>query len=236
MQIESDFRQGELLLNPEQVNLTYLKSFLNYPANRELPGYVQSFLQSSVFPCLAMTPIRYQYRLLPINHHSEKNQSIKLSSHFTRSTFQGPVIYQLLKDCSHCLVFLLNLSGTIEEDPVQAFLTYTSFNSILQSALDQFKKELIKTLAINKSVLTKRFAPGYCGWPIEEQSKILNLLKPEAIAVKMTPAYMLDPPHSLTGVYGLRRNVPCTENIPCYTCTSVTCSVHFDFLNLNSVV
>ncbi len=236
MQIDRNFQQGQLFLYPAQLNLTYLKSFLSYPADRELPDYVQSFLSTSVLPRLAVTPIRYQYRLLPINKHLEKNHTIELSAGPGKFLFQGPVIYQLLKGCSHCLVFLLNLTGTIEDDSLRTFLYYASFNSILQTALDHFKKEIIQILSINESTLTKRFAPGYCGWAIEEQQKILALLKPAAIGVQLTSAQMLDPPHSLTGVYGLRRDVQQIEKIPCYTCTSVTCSVHLDFLKHNSVV
>ena len=122
----------------------------------------------------------------------------------------------------------------ITDDPLHGFLTYSSFNSILQSALDQFRKEIIKAMGIDESFLTRRFAPGYCGWPLEEQSKILNLLNPRTMAVRLTSGLMLDPTHSLTGVYGLRRNTQQSENIPCYTCTSATCSVHLDFLNLKS--
>jgi hypothetical protein len=236
MQIDRNFQQGQLFLNPAQLNITYLKSFLSYPAERELPDYVQSFLNTSVLPCLAVTPIRYQYRLLPVKKHLERNQTIDLSAGAGKFYFQGPVIYQLLKECSHCLVFLLNLTGTIEDDPLQAFLSYSSFNSILQTALDQFKKEIMQKLSLSEPNLTRRFAPGYCGWAIQEQQKILSLLDPAAIGVQMTPARMLDPPHSLTGVYGLRRDIKHNEKIPCYTCTSVTCSVHLDFTKYNSVV
>ena len=191
-------------------------------------------LNTAVLPRLAVTPIRYQYRLLPIRKYLERNNSIELSAGSGKITFQGPVIYQLLKDCSQCLVFLLNLTGTIEDDPLRTFLYYASFNSILQTALDQFKKEIIQRLAISESNLTKRFAPGYCGWGIEEQHKILSLLDPSAIGVRLTHAQMLNPPHCLTGVYGLRRDIHHTEKIPCYTCTSVTCSVHLDFLEPDS--
>jgi hypothetical protein len=236
MQIDRNFQQGQLVLKPAQLNLTYLKSFLSYPLERELPEYVHSFLGTSVFPHLLGTPILYQYRLLAIKKHLEKNHRIELAAGPGKFYFQGPVIYQLLKDCSHCLVFLLNLSGTIEDDPVRAFLSYSTFNSILQTALDHFKKEIIGLLAVGEDTLTRRFAPGYCGWAIKEQKKLLALLNPAAIGVQLTSAYILNPPHSLTGVYGLRRNGPHAEKIPCYTCTSVTCSVHLDFLGLNSVV
>jgi hypothetical protein len=236
MQIDRHFEQGQLFLSPAQLNLNYLKSFLSYPAERELPEYVQSFLSTSVLPRLAITPIRYQYCLLPVKKHQERNYTIELSAGPGKFIFQGPVIYQLLKDCSHCLVFLLNLTGTIEDDPLQAFLSYSSFNSILQTALDQFKKEIIQILSLSELSLTRRFAPGYCGWAIQEQQKILSLLNPAAIGVQVTPSQMLDPPHSLTGVYGLRRDIKHTEKIPCYTCTSVTCSVHLDFPKYNSAV
>jgi hypothetical protein len=236
MQIDRNFQQGQLLLDPAQLNLTYLKSFLCYPAERELPDYVQSFLSTAVLPRLAVTPVRYQYRLLPVKKHLERTHTIELSAGPGKFVFQGPVIYQLLKDCSHCLVFLLNLTGTIEDDPLQAFLSYSSFNSILQTALDLFKKEITQILSLSEPGLTRRFAPGYCGWAIQEQQKILSLLDPAAMGVHLTTAQMLDPPHSLTGVYGLRRDVKHTEKIPCYTCTSVTCSVHLDFPKYNSAV
>jgi len=236
MRNNKSFQQGQILLNPSQLNLNYLKTFLSYPEDRELPDYVKSFLDTSVLPRLTVTPVRYQYRLLPVKAHLERNHTIELSAGPGKFVFQGPVIYQLLKDCTHCLVFLLNLGGTMEEDPLHAFLSYSSLNSILQTALDQFKKEVIQSLNIAESALTRRFAPGYCGWGIEEQHKIMSLLDAGAIGVRLTSARMLDPPHSLTGVYGLRREAGRTEEIPCYTCTSVTCPVHLDFLKDNSAL
>jgi hypothetical protein len=101
MQPAAQYNEGPIYPTTEQFNISYLKDIPGYPSGQDLPEDIRICLDHQVYLNLTRTPIRLPYRLLPILHHIEKNCSIGLTP---ETALQGPAIYQLLKQCSHCIL------------------------------------------------------------------------------------------------------------------------------------
>jgi cobalamin-dependent methionine synthase I len=54
---------------------------------------------------------------------------------------------------------------------------------------------------------TPRFSPGYGDWELKANKSLLKLLDAKKIGVKVSPALMLLPQKTVTGVWGLRREI-----------------------------
>lgn len=50
---------------------------------------------------------------------------------------------------------------------------------------------------------TERYSPGYCGWPVSDQARLLGLLPPGACGIALTESSMMVPEKSVSGVFGI---------------------------------
>lgn len=51
--------------------------------------------------------------------------------------------------------------------------------------------------------MTKRYSPGHCDWPIEQQSIIFSLLPLKLLGIHLSPSYLMSPKKSVTALIGI---------------------------------
>jgi hypothetical protein len=220
--------QGDTQIRGDKFDFDNFRRFLHYPAGRVLPESITGFLDSSLLPSLDGTHVAYQYKIVPVISRDIRQHKIELPA---KKYFQGPLIYNLLKNCDQVVVHILSLQGVNFEDDWQSFISYCFSNTLIQTSSDELRRQILEHLQIPSEQLTQRYAPGYCGWPLTDQEILLNILKPESIGVtRAINSFALQPEQTITGVYGIRNEAQIRENMPCYTCTSISCGVHFDFI------
>ncbi len=219
--------QGDTTLRGEEFDLDNFRRFLHYPEERALPQNISGFLDSDLIPQLSHHPVAKQFRTVPIMECDAKLKKVKLSDSLE---FSGPLIYNLLKYCDLVVVHALTTKPHEFTDDWQSFISYCFYNTLIQTSSDLLRKQILEELQLPESRLTQRYAPGYCGWPIQDQKAILDLLNPGAIGINVDETLALDPAHTITGVYGVRSSSAIREEMPCYSCTSISCGVHYDFI------
>ncbi len=218
--------QDVIRFMPGNFDQRMFSDYLGYPADRKLPPTIQAVLAEKLLPNIGLAPLNYQYRMLPIAGRDAHLNTITIPENIH---LNGNLMYRLLRGSSHLIVHLISTPGQTVGDPAETYIYYAYFNTLLQMAADHLRKELVRHIGIPEIRLTRRYAPGYCGWPIEDQNTLLHLLKPAAIGVRSTDAFMLEPAHSVSGIFGLRTGKHIGGEMPCYHCTSLACRVHDDF-------
>jgi hypothetical protein len=218
--------QGDTIFRGEDFDLGNFRRFLHYPADRSLPDNISGFLNQSLIPELKQHPVNEQYRIVPISLRDARLKQVEL---IEEVQFSGPVIYNLLAHCDHVVVHILSTQSDVHTDDWESFISYCFYNTLIQSSSEELRKKVISELNIPDSQLTQRYAPGYCGWPLQDQKSIIDLLNPQAIGVTLDSTMSLQPAQTITGIYGVRKNAMIREKMPCYTCTSISCGVHYDF-------
>ena len=220
--------QGDTKIRGDRFDFINFRRYLHYPAEQILPDNITGFLNSSLLPLLEDTQIAYQFKILSVVKLDARQHRIELSG---QKYLRGPVIYNLLKNCDRVVVHIISMKGMNFEDDWQTFVSYCFNNTLIQTSSDELRRKVIDHLAIPSVQLTQRYAPGYCGWPLNDQEALLSILTPESIGViRMENSLTLQPEHTITGIYGVRRKAKILEKMPCYTCTSISCGVHFDFI------
>ena len=222
----STIYEGENRFLKSEYDYSALHRFLHFPPSKELPnGWINS-IENFLLPSMSELAIRYQFRNYPISKTNSKEHKIELSS---ECNFTGETIFELLKNCSDAVVFLVSINSPFDNKKSNEFLNYAFYNTLIEMAVKNLKENIINSYDLTSSSLTPRFTPDYCGWPIYDQKGILGLLEPKKIGVNLTPDYMLDPIYSTTGVYGIKKKTKHREDLPCYDCTSITCYLHNEF-------
>jgi len=81
-----------------------------------------------------------------------------------------------------------------------------------------------------KATVLPHYSPGYPDWGIDEQAKLLDLIRrarPDATQVEAMDSGMLRPKKSLLAVFGVTRHIdrvrPLTELSPCENCSFAPC-------------
>jgi hypothetical protein len=218
--------EGSYTFSDNDFNFGIFQSTLNYPKSSFLPEPIRDFLTETLLPSVSDYPAVYQYCLSPINERIAEKRSLKIAS----DTFlSGPIIYRLLRNSDRIILLLATIRRKQHYEDWEDYIAYSFYNTLLHQILERIRTEILGILCIHDLQMTQRYAPGYCGWPITDQKALLSLLHPEKIGVKLGDSFMLEPTHTITGLYGIRQKKGIKEKMPCYTCTSVSCKVHYDF-------
>lgn len=67
-------------------------------------------------------------------------------------------------------------------------------------AADQAAQWVQDLVEAELSMAGIRYSPGYCGWHISGQEALFAKLKPEAIGLRLTDSFLMDPLKSVSGV------------------------------------
>lgn len=164
------------------------------------------------------TYIRYMHIFRPLVRYSiikitEKDpDNLRIYFH-DGSFFSGKGIFRLLRNSEMAAIYLITLGEEADkeiqrleaEDFLEGYLLNAAASGLIEGvqikALDLIKEEAEK----EKLHLTKRFSPGYAGWDLQEQEKLLSMLDSSEVGVHLTESYLMIPMKSLSGVYGFTR-------------------------------
>lgn len=91
-----------------------------------------------------------------------------------------------------------------------AVLMDAAATTAVEQVADGIEKAIDQKFAMQGFVRRWRFSPGYGDWPIECQTRMLELSKADEIGMGVTSSLMLMPRKSVTAIIGL---VPKTEDV-----------------------
>ncbi len=87
-------------------------------------------------------------------------------------------------------------------------------SEIVEAASDLMQNSLQLSVAGEGKKITNRYSPGYCGWNVEEQHKLFQLMPDNYCGISLTPSALMDPMKSISGFIGIGADV----RYNAYTC------------------
>jgi hypothetical protein len=70
--------------------------------------------------------------------------------------------------------------------------------------------------------VTNRYSPGYCNWPVSDQSRLFNLMKGNTCNIQLTSTSLMVPLKSVSGMIGIGPNVKLAA-YKCNICADEKC-------------
>ena len=133
----------------------------------------------------------------------------------------------LRKAGAHALVVaLVGAGGELEREAASRWRDRPDEAWFLDRLGAATVEHLLRDLRARHPSWTSPLAPGYAGWPIEDQALLLRLVDPDATSgVRLTDGGMLAPKNSMLVAFG----VTCAEarpadDVPCATCSLSPCA------------
>lgn len=126
--------------------------------------------------------------------------------------FSSGRISEYIKGASHILIFLVTIGEGMEsaagvltkgKEPLEGYLLDRIGSFAVESLAGSVEKKIRSDyLRIGKSV-SRRYSPGYCDWPIEEQFTLAKILDFSKIGVSLTENCMMRPKKSISAVVAI---------------------------------
>jgi hypothetical protein len=149
------------------------------------------------------------------------------------SRFESKIVGRLLEHCRRVAVYVVTIGGQIEEMSSalaeDGYITESYVvDSIGSSATEKLAEAVHERIALEASAqglcASRRFSPGYCDWHIDQQSVLFGIAGGDSAGVHLTPAYLMLPRKSSSGIVGIGRcdDLLQTYN-PCLTCRKTGC-------------
>lgn len=113
-------------------------------------------------------------------------------------------------------------SKKVENDPLSEYILDV-LGSEIAEAISTWIYEKIKVDMSKKGrSVTNRYSPGYCGWNVEEQSKLFSFFPPKFCDISLTDSSLMMPMKSVSGLVGLGENIE-FQDYPCDVCNAKHC-------------
>ena len=114
-----------------------------------------------------------------------------------------------LKRAGEACLFLVTIGPLLEKrasglmssgEALEGYLLDKIGSLAAESLAENFEKGLRKKMAQKNRSVSRRFSPGYCDWPVEDQRELDRLLGFHKAGVKLTVSSMMAPRKSISGM------------------------------------
>jgi hypothetical protein len=152
--------------------------------------------------------------------------------------FSSAKIPAYIKGASHIAIFLVTIGDEIEneagsltkdKEPLEGYLLDRIGSFAVESVAISLEGNLRKHYSrLDKSV-SRRYSPGYCDWPIEEQRVLAKILDFSKIGVSLNDSCMMKPKKSISAIVAIADKGVFTETgSTCEACEKKDCSYRRD--------
>ncbi len=121
-------------------------------------------------------------------------------------------IAQYIKNSSDIVIFLVTIGDeiekiagelTLEKEPLQGYLLDRIGSFAVESLAESIEKKIRRDYLRIKRSVSRRYSPGYCDWPIEEQHILAKVLDFSKIGVSLNESCMMAPKKSISAIVAI---------------------------------
>jgi len=139
-----------------------------------------------------------------------------------------------LKGASHMIIFLATIGEKIEneagvltkgKEPLEGYLLDRIGSFEVESLAGSIENKFRKDYHMLRKSVSRRYSPGYCDWPIEEQKVLAEILDFSKIGVTLNESCMMQPKKSISGIVAIAgKGVFTKTGSTCEVCEKKDCS------------
>ena len=148
---------------------------------------------------------------------------------------KSPKLARTLRKCREIVAFLGTIGSPIEGEihrlidrrhVSEAFILDAMGSVVVENLVDRFHRSTREKYGASNQMVSLRFSPGYCDWPVTEQKKLFKLFDASKVGVELTTSCLMRPRKSISGVFGVHsENMDETDIYnPCADCRERNCT------------
>src|SRR5664280_60010 len=214
-----DIKTFQFNFNDLKLSSSDIESVLGYNEGNDRE-FVKSLIGEILEESREISKIRAQFTIFNNIHPDENSKSIGINT----IRFQvKKTIYTQLKKSESIAIFLCTAGEEIgsrsrkamkERDFLKGYIYDVVGSEIVESVADILQAEIELAVLDSGKKITNRYSPGYCGWDVDDQHKLFELVPDNYCGIRLTSSALMDPVKSISGIIGIGKNVKYNP----YTC------------------
>jgi hypothetical protein len=108
------------------------------------------------------------------------------------------------------------------DDFLEAFVVESIGSATVENAMDKIQKRLQAEMESEGLLITNRYSPGYCEWPLVGQKALFAMIGDNDTCITLTDSCLMQPIKSVSGIIGIGEEVK-EQPYGCAICGSSTC-------------
>jgi len=202
-----------------KLNVSQIENIIGFNEGDDR-GFVKGLIEEVLSESQKIADVRAQYCIFDKVRFDNGNKTIVISN--TSFNIKNIVFGQIKKSESVALFLCTagevigkrSRKAMVERDLLRGYIYDVTGSEIAEAAADLMQAELEKEVAESGMKITNRYSPGYCGWNVEEQHKLFNLIPYNYCGIRLTESALMDPVKSVSGIIGIGEDVKANP----YTC------------------
>jgi hypothetical protein len=209
-----------------QINFSDLK--INIAQIEKVMGYKDGESQETISELIlrvlkeaeSVCQVKAEYAVYPIVKANDNEKTIEINNLIFNVK---KIVYGQIKRSDSVAVFLCTAGKEIGirsreamkgGDLLTGYIYDVVGSEVADAAADIMQKKLRENITAQGRKITNRYSPGYCGWNVDEQHKLFQLIPDNFCGIRLNSSALMDPEKSVSGFIGIGENVRYNE----YTC------------------
>lgn len=143
----------------------------------------------------------------------------------------GRQICGYLKESTHLGLFLCTAGEEFTQrtnalndngDYLEGYIMDAIGSLTVEKAMDKIQHSLNERMHLNNLTISNRYSPGYCNWPLTDQSTLFRLIGNHSTEITINDSCLMTPRKSVSGVIGIGKNIK-HHKYGCEICTNSSC-------------
>jgi hypothetical protein len=204
------------------------------PDNNSAVGMaISKSLDDSLAKARALLRPNYIYMTKRIVSAGEDVIELEDGKRFSAGRISG-----YIKGAGAIVIFLVTIGDGIEsaassltkgKEPLEGYLLDRIGSFAVESLAESVEKKIRRDHARTGKSVSRRYSPGYCDWPIEEQHILAKILDFSKIGVSLNESCMMKPKKSISAIVAIAdKGVFTGSGSTCGICEKKDCSYRRD--------
>ena len=195
-----------------KLKISGIENFMGYKEGEDsylVTDLIEEILKESG----EISNIKAQYSIFPVARFENMTKSVVINN----TSFEiKKIVFGQIKKSESVAIFLCTAGEEIgfrsrkamqERDFLRGYIYDVVGSEIVESAADILQAEIELAALDSEKKITNRYSPGYCGWDVDEQHKLFELVPDNFCGIRLTPSALMDPVKSISGFIGIGNNV-----------------------------
>jgi len=217
---EHSFRPSDFLITSLEVGRC-----MGYP-DKEIPVIILEQIEETKRELLNKVDIRGGYGIsdcVAIKSTTLEIDNIEFNT--------KKIISRSLNRATSVAVFVCTIGETVsnwtrelvKNDAVKGYIADVSASLMTEKVAERIQHEIMDFATSSLSCLiSNRYSPGYCGWPVSDQHQLFSLLPDNFCGIKLNEAALMHPIKSVSGIIGIGKDISVLP-YPCNICSIKDC-------------
>ena len=202
--------------------------YIGYDTSCKIPARISSLIDEYIECAHYLIEPDYSYNVRDVDWIQGSTVVLEGSI-----IFESRVLANILEQCHKVVVFLTTIGKNLEDmvcrlsvdgHVLQATILDTIGSIAIDRLVDSVQDRIEMVAGAQEFIPSQRFSPGYCGWDLNQQKQLFQVVDNNKVGVRLNDECLMIPQKSVSGIVGIGLSGGSIGDYkPCEICGKYAC-------------